>query len=166
MYVAVENDRQIERVARLAKEIWTNHFSQMIGKDILDLIIDHVQSKEAIKKQIDDGFLYYLIPGHSMPVGYFAYRISKQEGELHLSKLYILASQRRKGIGRQVLQHLEKICKIESLLKLSLTVYDKNTSAINAYQKMGFISTGTISRDLGNGIVLKDYRMEKSVKSN
>jgi ribosomal protein S18 acetylase RimI-like enzyme len=163
MYSAVKNDRQIELVERLAKEIWTNHFGQLIEKEILDLIIDHVQSKEAINKQIEDGFLYYLIPGQHAPVGYFAYRICKPQSELFLSKLYILASHRRKGIGRQVLQHLEQICKKETILKMSLTVFDKNTSAISAYQKMGFKARGTISRELGNGFISIDYRMEKSV---
>jgi hypothetical protein len=85
MYIKVENERQVERLAQLAKEIWTNHFGLMFTRDILDVIIETIQSKEAIAKQMDDGLLYYLIPGKHSPVGYFAYRLSESKDELFLN---------------------------------------------------------------------------------
>jgi ribosomal protein S18 acetylase RimI-like enzyme len=163
MYIKVENDRQVERLAYLAKEIWINHFGRMFTREILDVIIETIQSKEAIAKQMDDGLLYYLIPGRRAPVGYFAYCLSEPESELFLSKLYILAAERRKGIGRQVIRHLETICCNEALSTIRLTVYHKNTDAIEAYKKMGFIATGTIHRDLGNGITFDDILMQKTI---
>lgn len=163
MYIKVENDCQIECLARLAKEIWTEHFGRIIAKETLDVIIETVQSKEAIAKQMNDGFLYYLIPGKRSPVGYFAYRLSVSQGELFLSKLYIHATERRKGLGRRVLQHLETICRDNSLLTICLTVYPKNTSAIESYKRLGFQTTGTIQRDLGNGIAFHDIVMLKAI---
>ena len=163
MYILVDNENKIERLATLARQIWSNHFGQMIAADILDLVIKNVQSKEAIASQIKDGFLYYLIPGQHEPVGYFAYRVSASESNLFLSKLYLLASERKKGIGRQVVRHLEQLCNQEKISTISLTVYEKNDSAIKAYQSMGFKKTGIITRDLGDGISADDIRMEKSV---
>lgn len=106
MYIKVEQDHQIELVVRLAREIWTDHFSGMFSQRILD----RVQSKAAIYRQIAEGFVYRLIPGAHAPAGYFAYRTSGPERELFLSKLYIRSSERKKGIGRQVVRHLEAIC--------------------------------------------------------
>jgi ribosomal protein S18 acetylase RimI-like enzyme len=163
MYVRVENDRQVECLAHLAKEIWANHFGGTIAKDTLDVIIETAQSKEAIEKQMNDGLFYYLIPGKRSPVGYFAYRLSVPKGELFLSKLYILATERRKGLGRQVLQHLETICRDNALSNIQLTVYPKNTSAIESYKKLGFRTAGTIHRDLGNGIAFDDILMKKTI---
>lgn len=163
MYIEVKNDSQVELLAQLAKEIWTTHFSRMITREILEVIIEAVQSKEAIAKQMDDGLLYYLIPGKRSPAGYFAYSFSVPESELFLSKLYILEEERSKGIGRQVLRHLETICRDESISRIRLTVYHKNTSAIEAYKKMGFNPSGTIHRDLGNGIAFDDILMQKAI---
>jgi ribosomal protein S18 acetylase RimI-like enzyme len=163
MYIKVENDRQIECLTRLAKKIWTNHFGRMIAKEILDVIIETVQSKEAIVEQMNDGLLYYLIPGKRSPVGYFGYRVSVSKGELFLSKLYILSTERRKGIGGQVLRHLETICRDKALSNIHLTVYPKNTSAIESYKKLGFRPAGTIHRDLGNGIAFDDILMQKTI---
>ncbi len=163
MYIKVENDRQIERLACLAREIWTNHFGPMFSRKILNVIIERVQSKEAIAEQMDDGLSYYLIPGKRSPVGYFAYSLSAPESELFLSKLYVLASERRKGVGWQVIRHLESICRNETLSTIRLTVYHKNTSAVEAYRKMGFNTLGTIHRDLGNGIAFDDIVMQKTI---
>jgi ribosomal protein S18 acetylase RimI-like enzyme len=135
----------------------------MFKKQILEVIIKTVQSKEAISKQMDDGLSYYLIPGESTPVGYFAYCLSGPESELFLSKLYILEAERRKGIGRQVLRYLEMICRKESISRMRLTVFHKNTSAIEAYTKLGFETAGTIHRDLGNGIAFDDILMQKTI---
>lgn len=163
MYIKVENDNQVARVAQLAKEIWTDHFGRMIAKAILDEIIEIVQSKEAIAKQIDDGFLYYLIPGQTSAAGYFAYSISVPESELFLSKLYILSTERRKGFVGQALRHLETICRNGSISRIHLTVFNNNTTAIEAYKKLGFETAGTIHRDLGNGIAFDDILMQKTI---
>ena len=163
MYIKVENDHQIECLTRLAKEIWTEHFGRIISKETLDAIIETVQSKAAVAKQMNDGLLYYLIPGKRSPVGYFAYRLSASKGELFLSKLYLLAAERRKGLGRRVLQHLETICRDNALSNIRLTVYPKNKSAIESYKKLGFQTTGTIHRDLGHGIALNDIVMQKTI---
>lgn len=162
MYIKVENDRQVECLTHLAKEIWTDYFGRMIAGETLDVIIEMVQSKEAIVKQMNDGLLYYLIPGKRSPVGYFGYSLSVSKGELLLSKLYILETQRRKGLGRQVLRHLETICRDNALSTIRLTVYPKNTSAIESYKRLGFQIAGTIHRDLGHGIAFDDIVMQKT----
>ncbi len=53
--------------------------------------------------------------------------------------------------------------KDEALSNIRLTVYPKNRSAIEAYEKMGFKVAGTIHRDLGNGIVFDDILMQKRI---
>ena len=163
MYIKVENDCQVECLTHLAKEIWTNHFGRMIARETLEAIIETVQSKEAVVKQMNDGLLYYLIPGKRSPVGYFGYSLSVLKDELFLSKLYILATERRKGLGRQVLRHLETVCRDNALSTIRLTVYPKNTSAIESYKKLGFHIAGTIHRDLGNGIAFDDIVMQKAI---
>jgi ribosomal protein S18 acetylase RimI-like enzyme len=163
MYIKIEQEHQIELVAQLAREIWTDHFGGMFPEGILEQIIDRVQSKTAISRQIAEGVVYCLIPGARVPAGYFAYRMSEPERELFLSKLYIRSSERRKGIGRQVVRHLEAICRQEELSTMRLTVYHQNTGAMDAYRRMGFNAAGTIHRDLGDGLEFNDIQMQKTI---
>ncbi len=163
MYIAVENKNHIELLAGLAREIWTNHFGPMLGTEILKKIIEKVQSQEAIANQIEEGYLYNIILSEDAPVGYFAYRMGMSKNELFLSKLYLISSERRKGHGKQVIHHLEEICRTHNTPIIRLTVYQENTSAIAVYEKNGFKIIGSIIRDLGGGIIINDYEMEKHV---
>jgi ribosomal protein S18 acetylase RimI-like enzyme len=163
MHTEIKSKRQIELLETLAHEIWMNHFGPMFENGILEYLIDKVQSKEAILDQIRKGYIYYFINGEHSPIGYFAYKLSKTKNELFLSKLYILFAERNKGIGRQVINFLEEICKKNNVSKFTLTVYHKNSSAIKAYEKLGFKNIGLIKREIGNNIIINDYQMEKFV---
>lgn len=163
MYLKVESENQVESVERLAFEIWREYFKSMFEKETLDYMIEKLQSKGAILNQISDGYLYYLIQSESDAVGYFAIRVDDDNSELSLSKLYLLSSERGKGYGRRVIHFLEEMARKQKTQKISLTVFHKNSDAIRAYEKMGFTKTGSVYRDIGNGIVIHDYGMEKIV---
>lgn len=160
----VHNNTQIETVARLAKIIWTGYFNEMIGPEAVAYMIETFQSKPAIMKQIkEQGYTYYLIQPEEKAIGYAGICVKKDKDELFLSKLYLLPSQRGKGYGKQVMQFLEDMAKKQQVCKISLTVYHKNKTAIQAYKKMGFIHTGSVKRDIGNHIIIHDYTMEKRI---
>jgi ribosomal protein S18 acetylase RimI-like enzyme len=45
-----------------------------------------------------------------------------------------------------------------------LTVNKNNVNAIKAYEKMGFRNVGSLVQDIGDGFVMDDYAMEKTVR--
>ena len=163
MYIKIETKDQIDVLAALAQEIWQGHFSKMMDEKTLKHLIKTVQSKEVILKQISEGYLYYFIEQDNSPAGYFAYKIHKAKKELFLSKIYLLPSQRGKGLGREVIESLQEICKKLELSKITLTVLNKNVGAVKAYEKLGFDNMGVIERDFGNNIKFNDYAMEKKI---
>ena len=162
-YLKIESENQIKRLANIAREIWFDYFGPMFEKDTLAYLFNQVQSKKAISNQIKEGYLYYLIETNGRQIGYFAYKLDTSKRELFLSKLYILSSKRGKGFGKQVIYYLEEVCKSHKITNFTLTVFHKNQNAIRAYEKMGFKIQGPVNRDIGNGIVIFDYKMEKTV---
>jgi diamine N-acetyltransferase len=54
MFIEVVNENQIDIVASLAKEIWTEHYTPIIGKDQVEYMLGRFQSKKAISSQIKD----------------------------------------------------------------------------------------------------------------
>lgn len=136
----------------------------MFEADILDYVIQVMQSKPAILHQISEGYPYYLIQPESEAIGYFSIRTSEKDDEIQLSKLYLLSTERRKGLGKQVISSLEKTAREQGISKIVLSVFEKNTESFKAYKKMGFRHTGSLDRDIGNGIVIHNYTMEKTVR--
>jgi ribosomal protein S18 acetylase RimI-like enzyme len=161
----VQTEKEIEMVEQLARIIWKDYFSSMIGDEIVDYMLEKLQSKNAISDQIQDGYLYYLIQSSKNFIGYFAILHKNETDELFLSKLYILHSERGKGSGKAAMKFIESLADKKNCKNISLTVFHKNIKAISIYEKMGFKKTGSIMRDIGSNIIIHDFLMEKIVTS-
>jgi ribosomal protein S18 acetylase RimI-like enzyme len=159
MFIKVAAKQHVEIVAELAKEIWTEHYTPIIGKDQVEYMLARFQSTQAIAEQIADGFLYFLIREGDLFIGYLS--VLPKEGELFLSKIYVLSSYRGKGHGRKAVRFIEELAKERGLKKIVLTVNKNNRSSIKAYEAFGFTIVGAVVQDIGNGFVMDDYRMEK-----
>jgi diamine N-acetyltransferase len=162
MIKKVESKKQIDIVANLAKEIWTEHYSPIIGRKQVDYMLDKYQSKKAIENQIsNEKFNYYIIGDEDeSPAGYIGFQF--KDDELFLSKLYILATKRNKKFGKKAVQFLEGLAKEKNINKISLTVNKNNKNTIKAYEKIGFDNLGPVVADIGNGFVMDDYKMLKT----
>lgn len=161
MFREVDSNSDIEMVATLAKEIWHQHFTPLIGIDQVRYMLKHFQSVEAITKQItDDNYSYFLVIDDTTPLGYFAYYPTADF--LYLSKFYLRESARGKGYGKKVLTFLEKSAKTLNLPAVQLNVFKGNRDTISIYNRMGFEVIDKPQIDIGNGFILDDYVMRKS----
>ncbi len=164
MFQKVTDISQIEAVEKLAREIWTEHYTPIIGKHQVSYMLDKFQSADAISSQIKKGMEYFLIVEEEIPVGYMG--LEFKQNELFLSKIYVLSSMRGKGIGRKAVAFAAEIAKKRNLSRITLTVNKGNISSIKAYEKIGFVNNGSIVSDIGHGFVMDDFRMEKLVSMN
>ena len=161
MFIEVLTEEQIEIVESLAEEIWTEHYIPIIGKAQVDYMLDRFQSKQSISDQIRSGFLYFLIKEDNQFIGYIG--VQQKGDELFLSKIYIKSSERGKGHGKKAIQFIERLAKEKGVRKIALTVNKNNRGAIKAYEKLGFKNLGSLIQEIGNGFIMDDFRMEKTV---
>ena len=161
MFTEVSTEYQVELVESLAREIWTEHYVPIIGKEQVDYMLGSFQSRQAIREQIRTGITYYLIKDDGAHIGYMA--VQPKGRELFLSKIYVLSSRRGLGYGKKAVQFLEKVAKGLNLNKIALTVNKNNVNSIKAYEKIGFKNVGSVVQDIGNGFVMDDYKMEKTL---
>ncbi len=152
---------QFKTIAKLAAEIWNEHYTPIIGKDQVDYMLDKFQSSDEIYTQVQNGKAYYLIEHKDLPIGYFC--IYPVEENLFLSKLYILVEFRAQGIGKFAFDFIQNKAKEFSLKTIFLTVNIYNINAIASYEKMGFANQGPTKADIGAGYVMDDYRMVKKI---
>ena len=155
----VRGKNDIKKVEQLAYEIWTQHYTPIIGIVQVDYMLENFQSFKAIEKQISEGMSYFLLFFEGEPIGYMA---SKPQGEnMFLSKIYVLSDLRGKGIGSYAMNYLETRAKEMGCRNLSLTVNKNNTDSIRAYEKLGFINVRPLQTDIGKGFIMDDYFMKK-----
>lgn len=161
-FIKVEKPEQIKQTATLAREIWTRHYTPIIGSHQVSYMLDNFQSFKAIKKQIEsEGFLYYLVVENSNKIGYFA--IKYNGNEIFLSKIYLTEKSRGKGIARQIVDFIAEKGRKKKLEKIRLTVNKNNSNSIAIYRKLGFQKSDAIVTDIGHGYVMDDYVLEKKL---
>jgi len=159
--VEVFTEKQIEAVASLARAIWTEHYTPIIGRAQVDYMVDKFQSCRAVAQQIHDGYRYFLIEDADRYVGYMG--IQPKGNELFLSKIYVEALLRGKGFGRKCLAFIEDVARNDGFGTITLTVNKNNANSIAAYERWGFAKIEAVVQDIGGGFVMDDYKMAKSV---
>lgn len=157
----VTDERMIHRVAVLAREIWQEHYTPIIGEKQALYMIEKFQTAPAIAEQIRPGASYYVVQREGHDVGYFCVVPKPESHEFFLSKFYIRREERGKHYGRESLGFIEKLARSNNFNRITLTVNKHNASSIEAYQKMGFRITESVVQDIGGGFVMDDYRLEK-----
>ena len=62
----------------------------------------------------------------------------KHQQHAYLGFMYVKPEHRGKGINRKVIETLKQWAISKNIMELRLDVYDENTAAIKAYEKVGF----------------------------
>lgn len=163
-FTRVKSKKDVAEAARLAHEIWNEHYTKIIGQAQVDFMVNNYQSKHAIAAQIASGYEYYLIFHNGESVGYLAVVPAPAKSSLQFSKLYVLKSQRGSGIGKESMDFVEDICRKAAITKLWLTVNKYNSEAIAWYERLGFTKAGEVVMDIGGGYIMDDFRFEKTIR--
>lgn len=157
----VEQDGEIGTVAKLAREIWVDHYTAIIGSDQVEYMLGKFQSPPAIREQLAQGYEYYVLQDRGEPTGYFSFFL-RASGELFLSKIYVLKRQRGRGNGRACFEFILGRAKKLGARSIVLTVNKDNVDSCAIYEKLGFLRTRSVVADIGGGFVMDDweYRLD------
>lgn len=155
-------DKHFKSIEQLARLIWTQHYTPIIGVNQVEYMLDKFQSFDAISNQINDGYEYYKIHHNDELVGYIS--IKKNDSVLFLSKVYVHADFRGKGIGKMAFNFIEDRAINLKCRSIMLTVNKYNTNSIAAYKRLGYKIIEEIVIDIGNGYVMDDYKFEKPIE--
>jgi len=161
-FIKVQTQAEIEQVAGLAKEIWAEHYTPIIGKAQVDYMIENFQSIPAIHDQIKKGYAYYLLNYNDKNAGYFSVLAQPTQKTMFLSKIYVDKTCRGKGLARKSIEFIQTISENIGLHSIWLTVNKHNATSIAAYKKMGFGVEKELVQDIGGGFVMDDYKMLKT----
>lgn len=147
------NDAHI--LAALAREIWQEHYTAILGEEQVRYMLETLQSEPAIHRDLENGKIYWLVQVNNQDAGYVCYE--SHEHTLFLSKFYLTEAARGKGLGRFLFEKLKKVAADQNKRSIELTVNKYNAPTIAAYQKMGFKQIREQVANIGNGFVMDDY---------
>ena len=160
--VPVSTASQVADVARMAHEVWNEHYVPLIGQAQVDYMVAKFQSSAAMQAQIDSGYEYFQLRQGAESIGYAAIRHDAADSRVFVSKLYVLAAHRRSGSGRQSLELIDRMARERGATHLWLTV-NKGNSSVRAYERLGFRIVDAMVVDIGGGYLMDDYKMEREV---
>ena len=161
----VSTPDEITDVEHLAQEIWSEHYTAIIGTLQVEYMLKTFQNAKAISSQIKNSYQYYLVTADNHPVGYLSLLLDNESKRLMLSKIYVKKSVRKRGVGKAILDFIEQKYKKEGFNTIWLTVNRFNNDAITWYQSHGFITVNEIKKDIGSGFFMDDYIMEKKIEN-
>ncbi|CVI72497.1 Acetyltransferase (GNAT) family protein [Clostridiales bacterium CHKCI001] len=161
IFQKIQSEADIELLAATANEIWHEYFPCILTKEQIDYMVAKFQSKQPMTEQIADGYLYYLVKLNDTIIGYIG--LHPEEKKLFLSKLYLKNEARNHGYASQMLEFIEQVARDLGLSSIYLTVNKYNEHSIAVYKKKGFLTIKDQVADIGNGFVMDDYIMEKTI---
>lgn len=148
-------------IAGIARVIWTEHYTPIIGESQVEYMLKNIQSAEKIEEKMAAGEDYYMAYLYGRLIGYMA--IKTESDRMFLSKLYIEKDFRGRGIADQFIRLLIDEANTAGKHKIALTVNRNNIISISIYKKMGFEIEGELVTDIGGGFVMDDYVMVKNI---
>lgn len=159
----VRSESDIAGLVPLVRAIWREVFPPIIGEAQTEYMLEHYQSAESIGREIAGGARYFRVERGGAPIGYLAYEI--REDWLFVSKVYLAAAERGKGISSELFAYLERQAEKAGKDRLHLHVNRRNEQAIAVYRHRGFEVAQAVVTDIGGGFAMDDYHMEKALGS-
>ena len=151
--------KEIPQLAKLAKEIWNQHFPSILTQEQIDYMVLNYQSEQAMKVQLENGYEYYFMKADGENQGYFGIQ-PQEDSTLFLSKLYLRKCYRGNGFARQAFEFMKELCKERGYQSIWLTVNKHNDDTIAVYKRFGMEIIRSQVSDIGNGFVMDDYVFE------
>lgn len=153
---------QLPTLETLASTIWKEYFITIISQEQINYMLEKFQSKSAMLEQITNhNYHYYFIKDNDSIIGYTG--VSLEKDKLFLSKLYLSKKVRGQGIASFAFDFLETLAKQNNKQSIYLTVNKYNDHTIDVYKAKGFKVIDDVVTDIGQGYVMDDYIMEKTI---
>jgi diamine N-acetyltransferase len=154
---------EIPAIGELARAIWREHHVKFISAAQVEYMLRDKYTATDLAPYVNgnDRWLDVLHAGDS--IGGFLRCIRKDPGELKLEEIYVSRALRGKGMGSRLLARAESLARGSGCASVALYVNRANDTAVHAYRHAGFVVRNELVVDIGNGFVMDDFLMVKSL---
>lgn len=152
----------VDAVAALARTVWQATYPALIPQAQIDAMLADRYAAARMRAQLTDPAHAWRVAWQgNTPIGFAHAYLDGDAGKLE--KLYVHPEWQRHGLGAALLAAVEAWARTHAVRRLRLQVNRGNTQALRAYAKYGFVIIESRVFDIGNGFVMDDHIMEKSL---
>lgn len=152
------NKADIENIRNVAIKTWPDAYGEILSKEQLSYMLELMYSPSALEESMKKQE-FAVAEKEGSCVGFCAVE-HFEEGRTHLHKLYVLPQTQGTGLGKLLLDYIEKSAVNAGSDHLTLNV-NRFNKARNFYEKIGFEVFEEVDVEIGNGYLMEDYRMRK-----
>ena len=162
--ITANDSIKIEIIIAIAKETWPVTYGEILSEGQIEYMFDIMYSTNSLLEQVAKKNLQFiLVKDGNRYTGFASYEFNYlkiQQTKIH--KIYILPSEQGKGFGKIIIDFVGKEAKNNNNNFLTLNV-NRYNRAQDFYKKLGFSIIKEEIITIGNGYVMDDYVMEKSI---
>ena len=155
---------EIDEISKLIKKILNEFYNNAFEKDILEYILNFVES-DIIKNEIKiDKAQYFFIKFKQKNIGFF--KLDIKNNNLYIAKIYLLKEFRFKGFGKQVFSIIKELALKDKLNKIVVFIEETNKVAIKVFKNWGFTKEADIVKYIGSNYYIYgsffEYKFNKT----
>ena len=150
------NTTDIELLTNLAREIWTEYYTEIISMEQIEYMLNMMYSHKTIENEILAGVYWNILEENNKPVGFVVFT-NEGNKNLKLNKLYVQVTHHGKGFGQKAINYVVNFAEQNEFTNVYLVVNKKNLRAIKTYERYGFVCTEQVIKDIGKGYVMDDF---------
>ncbi|TKA88931.1 GNAT family N-acetyltransferase [Guyparkeria sp. SB14A] len=150
----------LPEIARLAEIIWWRCYPPIIGSGQVHYMLGRGYALPALRESLRNGTRFSLLRLAGRSIGFSAWRPAGGGG--FLDKLYLHPGFHGTGLGRWLIDATCREMARDGVDRACLRVNRHNRPAIRAYERAGFVITGTDCQPIGGGYVMDDYLMSRT----
>ena len=164
MKILVVVSSQLEIIKDLAYKIWPSTYGAILSEVQLNFMLDKFYNLNYLENQlINENQVFLLIEENNKYLGFCAYELNcESSNKTKLHKIYVLPETQGKGIGKILLNEVEKRASENNNSSLFLNV-NRYNNAQEFYKKQGYSVIKIIDIEIGNGYLMEDFVMEKTL---
>lgn len=159
IHIEQANDSQAGLVAELARKTFIETYGETSNPENLQLYVEAHFTPERISGELaDHAFRFYIAWINDKPVGFTKIRRDRKPKGisglkcLEIERIYVLQEFQGFSVGKELMQLVKGLARLEGDQVLWLQVWQKNDKAIQFYRKAGFVVYETNSFEFGREI--------------
>ena len=156
---------EINEIGNLARAIWREHFVKIISAAQIEHMLVGRYTEADLAPYIGGADRWFDVLRVAGEASGFLRCLRTSADELKIEQIYLTKAQRGKGLGTLMLAHAEARARELGCRSMVLLVNRRNDDAIRAYRQSGFVVKEEQLVDIGNGFVMDDYLMQKTLSA-
>ncbi len=153
----------VARVQALARRIWHAYYPSIISVAQIEYMLDIGYGTATLTRFLESPGAGLALARAGEPIGFAAWYRTRSPATSKLDKLYVAMEHHGKGVGRRLIEHVEQAARNDGSSTLVLNVAKRNEASIALYRHCGFAVRDEVVVDIGNGFVMDDFVMAKTL---